>query len=234
MLATSCPSMSSPPFCRGWLLIDADCCLLVAVVVHVEPYEVLHYKTADNSFSLWPVRTRFGHVVRMCILYADFGDDFPDLEVMQVLDNNITCTFFIAFLPNVWKQTQNIVNFAANFVQRMVLAVARAICGAWMQNFGIIQVYFIVKSICNSILHNYNIKPCPNFCKHTEIRPIVHNTHMQIDWKWCSGWCLGTEICGREGIYAYNIIMQHNLPDCIHKISTPLALITHVKFNSKM
>ena len=184
----------------------------------------------DNSFSLWPDRTRFGHVVRMYVLYADFGDDFPDLEVMQVctiiewLDNNIACNFSIAFLPNVWKQTQNIVIFVSNFVQRVVLAVAGAICGAWMQNFGVIQVCFIVKSIYNSILHNYNIKPCRNFCKHTEIRPIVRNIHMQIDCKWCSGWCLGTEICGREGIYAYNIIIQHNLPDCVHKISTPLDL----------
>ena len=42
------------------------------------------FKTAEKSFSLWPDGTRFGHVVHIHILHADFGDDFRDLEVMQV------------------------------------------------------------------------------------------------------------------------------------------------------
>ena len=42
------------------------------------------FKTAENSFSLWPARTRFGHVVRIHMSDADFGDDFRDAEVMQV------------------------------------------------------------------------------------------------------------------------------------------------------
>ena len=55
------------------------------VFFNLKNYEYIFlFKTVENSFSLWPTRTRFGHVVRMCILYADFGDDFPDLEVMQV------------------------------------------------------------------------------------------------------------------------------------------------------
>ena len=114
--------------------------------------------------------------------------------------------------------------FAPNFVQRVVLAVVRAIFGAWLQNFGSIQVYPIVKCMCDSILRICNIKPWSNFCKHIEIRPIVGTINMQIDCKWCFGWCLGTEICGREGIYAYNIIIQHNLSDCVQKITTPLYL----------
>ena len=81
------------------------------------------FKTAENVFTS-SARTRFGHVVRMHILHADLGDDFRDLEVMQVCtviewyDNNITCNFSIAFLPNICKQTRNIAIFAPNFVQR--------------------------------------------------------------------------------------------------------------------
>ena len=166
----------------------------------------------------------------MYILHADFGDDFRDLEVMQVctvtewFDNNITYNFSIAFLPNIWKQTQNIVFFAPNFVQRVVLTVARAICGASLQNFGSIQVCFSVKRMYDSILRSCNIKPCPNFYKHTEIRPLVGNTHMQIHCKWCSGWCLGAKICGRAGMHTYNIMIQQNLSDHKQKITTPLCL----------
>ena len=162
---------------------------------------------------------RFGNVGQLQIVHAKSAFCVPDFAAIQVfiiiewLYNNIADKFNILFLPNIWTQTQNIVILGQEFGTKTVLAVVGAIFGVCISIFGGIQVSIIVKWMCNDFLITWNIKPCPNFWNHTKIYQFLakfKHAHIQIDGQWCFGRSLGTKIWGQIGIYAYNIMVQHN------------------------
>ena len=124
------------------------------------------------------------------MLHAGFGADFRCLEAIQVctvlewLCNNIACDFNIAFCQTFEHRHEIWQLWNANLTQKTVLAVVGAIFEVYLPDFGAIQVFHIVKWMRSNILSIYNIKPCPNFWNHAEIRSIFGKikTWTHADW----------------------------------------------------